>query len=87
MAVATAQVTVTTTATALTAADTDGQSGQSVTCYSDTAFYLGSASVTSGAGFLTVANTPVTLTLEPGEVLYGRTASGSVTVFVLRTGT
>lgn len=48
--------------------------------------FVGGAGVTAGTGYKVTAGTVLELPLEPGERLYGITASGTATVYVLRAG-
>lgn len=89
MAVSAAQVSVTTTATALTTAETDSRSGESIAVTNtdaSVAVYLGPAGVTSSTGYKLAAGASIGVDLDLGETLYGITASGTVVVGVLRTG-
>jgi hypothetical protein len=76
MTVQSAAVTVTTTATALHAADADGQSIEVYNNSSVTVFW-GGAGVTPSTGVPIPAGVPNTWTLGAGEVLYGVVASGT----------
>jgi hypothetical protein len=76
----TSQVTVTTTATLLVAADPHDQT---VLLHSaQGACFLGNAAVTSSTGFKIDNNTKVTLPLGAYEALYAITSSGTDTVYV-----
>lgn len=88
MAVTSAQVSVTTTATLLSAVESDDRSGSSLLASNQGAVtvYLGSDSVTTGAGFPLAAGSSMSVDLQPGESLYGIVASGTCTVAVLRVG-
>jgi hypothetical protein len=88
MAITSAKVTVGATATALTAV---GQKGKQVVvrnAHATDALDLGDSGVTAGSAFRLAAGTTVTVTLQPGEQLFGiRTgASDNADVYVLRTG-
>jgi hypothetical protein len=87
MAVRTAQVTVTTSATALqSAADSaDSTPGNSVSLYNTgaTDAYVGGSGVTSSTGFLLKAGAVLSFDLGSADVPYGITASGTTTVHVL----
>ena len=85
MTVASAAVTVATTATALHAADADPQS-VSVSNVGAAIVYLGGSDVTTSNGVPLAAGASVPVGLNGGEVLYGRVASGTVEVRVLRQG-
>jgi hypothetical protein len=88
MAVGSAQVAVSTTAVQLTAAESDSRVGESVAVtntHASATVYLGGAGVTSSTGFPLVAGGSLSVDLDGTETLYGITASGSVTVGVLRT--
>lgn len=76
----TSQVTVSTTATLLVAADPHDQTVLLHTASG--ACYLGNAAVTSATGFKIDNNTEVTLPLGAYEALYGITSSGTDTVYV-----
>lgn len=76
----TSQVTVTTTATLLVAADPHDQT---VSLHAASgACFIGNAGVTSTTGFKLDNQDKVTLPLGAYEALYGITASGSDTVYV-----
>jgi len=89
MAVTSAQVTVTTSAVALSAAETDSRGGESVavknTDASNAVYLGGSSSVTTGTGYKLGAGEVLSVDLDMGESLYAISA-GSVVVSVLRTG-
>ena len=91
MAVASAQVSVTTTATevATPLGDTGG-AGQDVLVKNPTGgatVYLGGSGVTTSNGFPLEAGAAVTARIFGDDILYGRVASGTQTVYVLRVGT
>lgn len=91
MAVASAQVTVSNaSATSIvTGADTDNIQGLSVAVRNADAaitVYLGGSAVTSATGFALLAGATIAVDLQPAETLYGRAASGSPVVHVLKTG-
>jgi hypothetical protein len=87
VAVSASQVAVSTTATLLSARETDNISGQSVAILScPVDLYLGPEGVTSSTGAKLPSGTPLGVDLMPGESLYAATASGSTTAHVLRTG-
>jgi len=48
--------------------------------------YFGGSDVSSSNGFLVADGDSLACDLETGEQLYGRTASGTVTVHVLKSG-
>ena len=76
----TSQVTVTTTATLLVAADPHDQT---VLLHSASgACYVGNSAVTASTGFKIDNGDKVTLPLGAYEALYGITSSGTDTVFV-----
>lgn len=76
----TSQVTVTTTATLLVAADPHDQT---VSLHAATgACFIGNASVTASTGFKIDNGDKVTLPLGAYEALYAITSSGSDTVYV-----
>lgn len=89
MAVTAAQVTVTTTAAALSATETDARSGEILVVLNTDAtnpVYLGPVGVTSGTGFkLPAGGSTPALHLGAGESLYA-VSGGSVVVHVLRLG-
>jgi hypothetical protein len=89
MALAHAQVTVTTTATLLSAADA-GRDGQTVLVQNPTTgvnVYIGGAGVTTTSyGFLLQAGTAFAIDLQVGEALYGVVASSTQAVGVIRQG-
>ncbi len=76
----TSQVTVTTTATLLVAADPHDQTVLLHTAQG--ACYIGNAAVTSSTGFKVDNNNEVTLPLGAYEALYAITSSGTDTVYV-----
>lgn len=98
MALAQAQVSVSTTATLLSGTETDDARGQTVVVQNPSTsvdVFLGTASVTSSVyGYVLKASSStagnqlnaVAITLQAGETLYGIVASGTQTVNVLRTG-
>jgi hypothetical protein len=90
MAVSTASVTVATTATQLSGADSGGStSGQSVAVYVPTGgatVYVGSSAVTTAIGFPVAAGEKMAFSLEPGESLYGIVAASTQAVNVFRSG-
>lgn len=84
---ASAQVTVTTSATLLTAADaTDTTSGNSLAFKNTGAVtvYLGGAGVTTSTGYPLAAGDQIGGDASPGEDFYGVVASGTCVVAVLR---
>jgi hypothetical protein len=88
MATASAAVTVSTSATLLSAADHDSISGQTLYITNGAAdMFMGPSTVTTLTGYKVAAsaNVPWPIKLGSGEALYGITASSS-TVQVLRTG-
>lgn len=90
MAVTGTRVTVSSSAaTAIaTAAGTDQQSGAHVLVRNADASIsidLGGSAVNAN-GFTLIAGASVSLDLQPGEVLYGRAASGTPVVHVLKSG-
>lgn len=89
MAVTAAQVSVGTTATLLSASDTDNISGQAlvvkVTSAATAPVFLGPANVTTTTGFEVAIGGSISLDLGQGETLYG-VATTIQTVHVLRTG-
>lgn len=88
MAIASAQISVGTTAELLSTTERDSRSGSALAVQNTDAtadLYIGAADVTTATGFKVPAGTTVTLDVEPGESLYGIVASGTVDVHVLRT--
>jgi hypothetical protein len=75
-----ANITVTTTATLLIAADDKFR-----TCYlhPNATTYVGNSAVTSTTGFHCLSNTPISFVIPAGETLYGITATGTATVLTL----
>lgn len=67
--------------------DAGGQSGGSVLIEFSAAgtIYLGGSAVTSVIGFVW-DGTPISVQIEDGETLYGRAASGTISVTVLKQG-
>ena len=87
MAVQSASVSVTTSATLLSAAsESDDRAGHTLIFSPPSAIYLGPSGVTTGNGYLLTANTEYAFDLNPGDALYGVAASGTVVVPVLRVG-
>lgn len=89
MAVSSSAVTVTNSATALNAAsDSDSRAGFSVLVYNNgsSTVYIGGPSVTSTTGVPLTASNSISVDVYPGDVLYGITASGSVSCIVLSAG-
>lgn len=88
MAVTSAQKSVTTSATLLTATTAPSNFGASILAtnrHATVSVYLGPAGVTS-SGYELKAGESVATDLSPGEALYAIAASGTVTVHVLQTG-
>jgi hypothetical protein len=89
MAVTAAQVSVGTTATLLSASDTDNISGQALVVKVPSAatapVFLGPANVTATTGFEVAIGGSISLDLGQGESLYG-VAATIQTAHVLRTG-
>jgi hypothetical protein len=89
VALSTARVTVSTSAVALNAAETDVVSGSTLILKntSANAADLGPAGVTAGAGFDLAAGATLTVSMPPGELLYAiRSAASDATIAVLRIG-
>lgn len=90
MAIAAAQVVVSSSAVALTAAEADTVSGSRVVLrntHATDAVALGGSGVTAGAGFQLPALATLTVELTGGEQLFGiRVTANDVTVHVLRIG-
>lgn len=86
MAVQSASVSVTTSATQLSGTETDTASGHTLVFTPPSAIYVGPSGVTTGNGYLLTAGVEYVFDLGPGDVLYGVAASGTVVVPVLRIG-
>lgn len=90
MAVTSAQVTVGTSATALSAAETDSRSGEQLRLLNSdatNAVFIGPAGVTTATGYKLLAGATIgAIELDAGETLYGVVAAGTVVVHVLRLG-
>jgi hypothetical protein len=89
VAITAARVTVSTSAVALNAAETDTVSGSTLILKntSANAADLGPAGVTAGAGFDLAAGATLTVVVPPGELLFAiRSAASDATIAVLRTG-
>lgn len=89
MAIESAQIAVSTTATELTntAARISGDSTSIlVQAPAGAVLYVGPAGVTTANGFPVPAGSSFSIDLEFGERLYGVLASGTATAFVLRQG-
>lgn len=89
MAVSAASVTVATTATVLTSAESDDRAGFSVLVKvpaEGATVYLGGSGVTTGAGYPLAEGEAMAFDLSPGESLFGIVASGTQAVNVLRSG-
>jgi hypothetical protein len=85
MAITTGQVAVSTTAVELTARPaTDERSSIVVTPTVD--LFVGPSGVTAATGYRVPVGTSLALDLESSERLYGITASGTGTAYVLRSG-
>ncbi len=82
MAIGNNQVTVTTNATLLHAADIDGAN---LYVKSEDAIYLGNGDVTILNGYLLDADKNFDVFVGPGEQLYGIVEEGTTTVYVLMT--
>ncbi len=85
MAVVSASVSVTTSATLLSSGYADEVS-QSLQFTPPSAIYVGPAGVTTANGYLLTAGVEYFYDLGQGDALYGVAASGTVVVPVLRTG-
>jgi hypothetical protein len=83
MAVVSAPVSVTTTATMLSS---DDPNGQTIQFTPPSAIYVGPAGVTTGTGYLLTAGVEYIYDLGADDDLYGVCASGTVVVPVLRIG-
>jgi len=93
VAVKSAQVAVATTATVLSGVDPgdanaspDGQSVLVSNPVGGVSVYLGGSDVTTANGYLLLAGEKVPADLGGKEILYGCVASGTQSVYVLRTG-
>ena len=88
MAIKSAVVSVTTSATQLNAPDADSQAGESVVIYNAGAssIFLGGSAVTAAAGFPLAAAATIAITLDGGENIYAITASGTISTNVLTQG-
>lgn len=91
MAITSASVTVTTTATLLSGADTDTVAGQTVFITVPAAgqtVFVGPSGVTTATGYPVATGTsfPWPLELGGGEALFGIVAATTQAVSVLRTG-
>lgn len=88
MAVTSAQVSVTTAATLLSAVETDSIAGESLSLNNTGAgvVYLGPSGVTTANGFPLAAGALQFVDLQPGDNLYAIVATGTVVLAVLRTG-
>lgn len=89
MAITASRVTVSTSAVALNAAETDVVGGCSLILKntSANAADLGPTGVTAGTGFDLAAGATQVVNLPPGEVLFAiRTAAADATIAVLRIG-
>ena len=88
MAIKSAVVSVTTSATQLNSADADGIAGESVVIANAGAssIFLGGSAVTAAAGFPLAAGATIALTLDGGENIFAITASGTVSTNVLTQG-
>lgn len=91
MAITAERITVSTTAVALNAPDTDRVSGGRVivkNTHATDGLVLGAAAVTASDGFTLAAGATIDLLLTSGEQVYGiRGASADITAHVLRIGT
>lgn len=84
MALTSAQVSVTTSATALNTAG--GGQRLHLTNQGASAVVLGGSTVTTTTGYSLAASASTVITVGPGEILYGIVASGTVNVGIVRTG-
>lgn len=87
MSLTTAQISVGTTATALSTEESDDRVGSSivVTNTGEATVFLGSDEVTTATGYALAAGATMALDLNPGEFLYGIVEADTNTVGVLRT--
>lgn len=89
MAISSAQVAVSTTATELTAGlieSAGSRSSIAVQAPGALTLYIGPAGVTSTTGFAVQPGMTIAVDLEYAERLYGVLASGTGTAYVLRSG-
>lgn len=90
MALQAAQVVVSSTATALNAADSDTVSGTTIVIkntHATDALVLGDSGVAAGTGFSLAAGATLTLSLGAGDRVYGiRGSTNDITAHVLRIG-
>jgi len=87
MTVRATRVTVGTTATLLTAGpDADRRDGSAVLIRPAADVYVGGPDVTTADGYLLAGGSELAVDLQTREQLYGRAASDTVVVSVLRTG-
>lgn len=89
MAVEGERVTVGTSATLLSKAESDLVRGSRVKIKVPaalSAIEVGGSGVTAGAGYELPSGEDMTLVLDPGEEIYGIVSSGTVEVHVLRQG-
>lgn len=82
MAIGHSQVTVTTSATLLHAADDDGAN---LFLKPEAAIYIGNGDVSTSNGYLLKQNISFPVFIGPSEQLYGIIESGTTTVYVLMT--
>jgi hypothetical protein len=87
MALETAQVSVTTTATKLTSAvaQVSGDT-QEIAVKPNGTIYVGGSGVTTANGFEVQGGEVFSISLRFGEDLYGITATGTVATYVIRQG-
>lgn len=89
MSVQSASVSVGSTATALTAAESSGSDPVSVAVAvpsGGVTVYVGGSDVTTGNGYPLAGGAAMSIDLRQGERLYGIVASGTQSVNVLRSG-
>jgi hypothetical protein len=86
MALQNAVVNITTTATLLSAAETDDMAGQTIQFTPPSVIYVGPAGVTSATGYALQANVEYIYDLPPGNAFYAAVASGTTAMPVFRVG-
>jgi hypothetical protein len=87
MTLATAQVSVGTTAALVIAGDTNARTTVVVGNRGAASVFVGGSAVTTATGFEVKSATDAFVHLDPGEALYGIVASGTVAVSAFRNRT
>lgn len=85
MPISTAAITVTTTATLLATGRGGDDPIEVIVKDASGTFYLGGADVTSSSGTAFTTTDVLTMSLGPGDALYGITSTGTQTVRVFKT--